>query len=507
MKKKVVFIIIPFLLISSLVIFLFRDVESPTEALERIPFTPHARAKTARLKLHPLSNPVVRETEMKRSVATWDEWVEQQTEIGLGVAVEYLRYLDTPEAIAKEREEIREALAQTAAAFKLRRPVPPSPEEMDNLTLGELLPSPPIIRSRRHEGPQTTEALMESFDANYVRITPQTADWDTHYPREEWIQMLLDKGVRFENRSDYDQYLDMRGFIIAAESRPDWWEKGFRGVPPTDNFEDYKNGWIERRVFQQETFKRVQAEDPDMVSLMWPSGRSDKYLVMKGNRLYVQLDPIALGGHMWGKLPTDEERWHLVVHGTLPKDREVIFLDDNYEVISQAEVRKAGEAYLEKNASPFPPGEQGQNFDMMPIEEDSEFSNDTFLGDIEGLEYNEFDADVARAAAKAAAQAEFENFTKVLRQLEEFTNMSDAEIEQMLLQHLPELPTDESIEKQLQMEFMPKHLSPERFEQALDTLHHHGFEEGFRRIKTENPTLAKELENYLRQSPRVPPEP
>ena len=101
MKKKVVFIGIPLLLSLGLFLFFFLRLESARTILEGIPLTPQTRAKAARLKLHPLSNEAARQATLKQPVATWDEWVEQQTEIGLGVAVEYLPYLNTPEAIVQ----------------------------------------------------------------------------------------------------------------------------------------------------------------------------------------------------------------------------------------------------------------------------------------------------------------------------------------------------------------------------------------------------------------------
>jgi len=359
MKRKILFAAVPILILFVLAILFFRGAESPTAVLKQIPPSSKARAEAARLKLHPLTTEQAREKYMKQPVKTWEEWAEKLTERGLGILVQWDPDLDTPEKIAKKRAEIREGWEPFVKYGKNQQEFPPQPgEEVAPWKLGDVLPFG-VIQSRRHEGPQTTEALMESFDSNYVRITPETSEWDVHYPRDEWVQMLLDKGVFFENRSDYDQYLDMRGYIIEAESHPEWWNSGRRGVERVDNFEDYKDAYIRRRVFQQETFKHVEQEDPDMVSLMWPSDRPDKYLLMKGDRLYVRLNPGSLSSEMWGKLPTRKETRALTIDGILPKNRQVIFINENYDVISEAEVHRSREEYIEKNAKSFPPNAEG----------------------------------------------------------------------------------------------------------------------------------------------------
>ena len=501
MKRKIFFIAVPFLILLAIGFLLFAGSNLPTTALKQLPFSSKARAEAARLKLHPLTTEQARAEYMKQTVKTWEKWADQLTENSLGILIECTPDLDTPEKIEKKRTEIREGWEPFIKRGKSMQNFPPQPGE--EFSFGKARDFLPMgnISYRRHEGLQTTEALMESFDANYVRITPETSEWDAHYPRDEWVQMLLDKGVHFEDRGDYDQYLDMRGYIIEAEAHPEWWNSGRRGVERVDNFEEYKDAYIRRRVFQQETFKRIRQEDPDMVSLMWPSDRPDKYLVMKGDRLYVRLNPASLRSDMWGKLPTREETRDLTVDGILPKNREVIFIDENYDVISEAEVHRSREEYIEKNAKPFPPDAKETYDEMLPSVDNFDFEDDEFYGENEGFESMEFDIGAARAEAARevmqkmaeAEKVDFEQFQDDLRQLEEFANMSDAEImveleRQFIHQFVPELPTDENISK------------------ALETLDHHGFEEGFRRIRRDTPAVADLLEKFFGLSSDLPSE-
>ena len=97
---------------------------------------------------------------------------------------------------------------------------------------------------QKYTGPQTVEALMEAFDARYssraVNAKWSTAsetsygekrhleftlvDMDAKYPREEWLQVLLNKGITIENFEAYNEYLNVRSDLILKEfhTKDDW---------------------------------------------------------------------------------------------------------------------------------------------------------------------------------------------------------------------------------------------------------------------------------------------
>lgn len=96
------------------------------------------------------------------------------------------------------------------------------------------------MQTERYTGPQTVEALMEAFDARYGsherttaaetlrgekrHIVFTLADMDTKYPRGEWLQMLLNRGMTIENFKTYSEYLDIRADLILEEfyTENDW---------------------------------------------------------------------------------------------------------------------------------------------------------------------------------------------------------------------------------------------------------------------------------------------
>ncbi|MXV76033.1 hypothetical protein F4Z99_17385, partial [Candidatus Poribacteria bacterium] len=96
----------------------------------------------------------------------------------------------------------------------------------------------------KYTGPQTVETLIEAFDARYSSRAVNTkwstasessygekrhieftlADMDAKYPREKWLQMLLNKGITIEDFETYNEYLNVRSDLILKEfhTKDDW---------------------------------------------------------------------------------------------------------------------------------------------------------------------------------------------------------------------------------------------------------------------------------------------
>ena len=93
------------------------------------------------------------------------------------------------------------------------------------------------VETDSYTGPQTVDALMKAFDKRYTsrassakwatgmetsfgekrRIEITLKSMDTKYPRQEWIQMLINKGFTIEKFKDYDRLLNLRVDLIMKE--------------------------------------------------------------------------------------------------------------------------------------------------------------------------------------------------------------------------------------------------------------------------------------------------
>ncbi len=121
------------------------------------------------------------------------------------------------------------------------------------------------------KGLQTVKALRDAYDKKYnerYATTSASFSWnrddgstifaykvplpmsevDTKYPRDEWLQMLLDKGISISNFEAYWAYLSNRDTLVALENQPDAWTSGFFGIPPTEDWETYKAAYLKQMI-------------------------------------------------------------------------------------------------------------------------------------------------------------------------------------------------------------------------------------------------------------------
>ena len=121
----------------------------------------------------------------------------------------------------------------------------------------------------KYTGSQNAQELMKALDTDYNRGHSKTevsvsrtvgnekvsyssnlteSEIDARYPRAEWLQMLLDRGITVENFGNYSRYLLKRHTLALLEDNPDLRELSILDIPPTDNWESYKTAYINKLV-------------------------------------------------------------------------------------------------------------------------------------------------------------------------------------------------------------------------------------------------------------------
>ena len=375
--------------------------------------------------------------------------------------------------------------------------------------------SPLPEETRDYLPPQTSEALMAKFDANYRSGWGGVYDLDAHYPRAEWLQRVLDKGGIIKDSGDYMYYLDMRGRLLRNQENPDEWRSGKYGIPITTDFDEYTEGFIQRKVWENRIIQKVSAENPNesLTTVYFPSNHPDKYLPVVGKMTFVRIAKNREGMRGSGAALTREQRRDLLEKGIEPEDIEIVYIDDDYNVLSepppilsmnQRERLRTLENLYSFNGVPLTP----ENFESvtrhpMPSK---------WLENYEKRQARETppeipDTDAIRTAARSAAAAERERFQQGLRELERLTTMSDAELEaeleRRLTPQLRELPTAENIENMHWSEVQSAQMTPARFEAALKILQQHGSEAGLQRLIKADPKAAAKVQRFLEHSPET----
>ncbi len=514
MKHRRIFVVVLVLISISVMVFLsyrnkFSDSDkrgtlSPTEAAER-------------LRLHPLASPEKITEAEQQHVSTWEEWIDAHAEIVVAQIV--LEWDELPTTVEQLREMNRYANREIAENFQaVQMPPPktaggPSSEEYAEKSVREKARE---LAEQYYQGPQTPEALMAEFGEKYLERYPESSEWDTQYPVKDWLQKLINKDVEFKEFKDYSYFLRLRRNLIRLKDDPDQWQSGNWGIPITNNFEIYEENYIDRKIWEDSMVKQVRVEYPNepMVSVFFPSHYPDKYLPTIGKTTFVRRKGDAMS--TWGTMLTEKQRDDLFRKGIEPEDIEIVYIDDEYNILSEKPKPYNREEWLKENSFiseidgiPLTP----ENYEKVVGEPTPDSWKEWYekkqTEEIQSpvkpspIDPNAARREAARAAAEAAqaaAKAEYEKFENRMRQIEEFSTMSDAEIEK-------------SLERQFRKQFLPEHpveqlelITPERLERALGTLFQHGFEKGIQRIRKDNKVLADMLENYFGAGHRPPPE-
>ena len=345
----------------------------------------------------------------------------------------------------------------------------------------------------KYNGPQTVDALMKAYDMR-DRKGQIDDSMEAKYPRGEWLGMLLDKGLRVDDYSDYSLYMNMRTQLVHLEHQPEAWASGDDGIPPTDDWETFKSAYIDRKVWEYQQIYEARQEDPRVWAGFFrgPDGRT--FLPGISGRVYVEQHDA--GAFFFGTPLTEEQRWDIISHGRHPEGYDIVYIDENGNILS--------------DESPVPPPAearpQHQDSPVAPQSPSSETSADAAHSGDDWIDSPQNDYESTEDNHQSPQEAQ-EQFERALAEFLEHAAMTDAEFEAALeKQNTPETAaensarvTEEDIEAGLDERF-----SPERIHQALQILSRYGPEEGLARLREVDPEMAEHTTRKLNRNGEKP---
>lgn len=138
---------------------------------------------------------------------------------------------------------------------------------------------------------QNVESLRDAYDTHYdkklesysrdvnhkkdgntilsYKIPLPIEEVDKKYPRDEWIQLLLDEGIRINSFSQYRAYLLQRDSLMQIEKNPKVWSSGLFNIDPTEDWETYRKAYmayIKERVLTRKSVITYQIQNDSDVS-------------------------------------------------------------------------------------------------------------------------------------------------------------------------------------------------------------------------------------------------
>ncbi len=135
---------------------------------------------------------------------------------------------------------------------------------------------------KKYTGPQNAQELMKALDADYNKGHAKTevslsrqgdgietesyssnltmSEIDARYPRAEWLQLLLERGIIIGNFYEYAFNLSQRHALAFLEDNPNLWQSGVLDIPPTDDWETYKAVYIAAYIDKLVEIERTKVE-------------------------------------------------------------------------------------------------------------------------------------------------------------------------------------------------------------------------------------------------------
>ena len=133
---------------------------------------------------------------------------------------------------------------------------------------------------KKYTGSQNAQELMKALDADYNKGHAKTevsvsskgtgieaesyssnltiSEIDARYPRGEWLQLLLERGIIIGNFYEYASNLSQRHALALLEDNPNLWQSGVLDIPPTDDWETYKAAYIDKLVEIERTKVEIE---------------------------------------------------------------------------------------------------------------------------------------------------------------------------------------------------------------------------------------------------------
>ena len=365
----------------------------------------------------------------------------------------------------------------------------------------------------KYTGPQTAKALFETFGE-----TAADSVIDKKYPQDEWLEMLLDKGIVIEGDEDYYGYMVARTALVELEKQPEMWTSDDFGLPPTTDWETFKAAYIERMIWEYEQVRAAKQIDPDVNGGLFTGTDMKIFLPAKSGRVYVKRVQ-ETGAMFFGESLDKAQEFDLLHKGIEPEGYEVIYIDENGEHLAKAPPPISQEVLIKRLTLPpdgwvppegwTPPSwmepalrAKGWTGTFFPKEDTTQqFSStaDVYSAPTAPLHIQDETAQMTHTHPEASDHlqpASDNNNTLKPAELEKLLIhiTPDAELEKQSMLDMPELPTEERIEAALY-----KHFQPQRLTRAIETLKHYGPEEGLRRLKELDPEIAEQIKNARRQ--------
>lgn len=190
---------------------------------------------------------------------------------------------------------------------------------------------------RRKYQPYTVQEMIEKWDDRYMDRPPevlaQRERYETHYPKEQWLQRLYENGYPFLNYGHYRMAFDTRARSVWYKEDFEDPEKktrrlqGFR-LPPDATWEELEDINMKFDIVSRLNDQRASDADPSFFA-----GVTNIYGVFMPFSqdqvtVYAQVSDNQYGYIFTGAMLSEEQKDDLSIYGVAPEGVRVIYTDE-----------------------------------------------------------------------------------------------------------------------------------------------------------------------------------
>lgn len=222
------------------------------------------------------------------------------------------------------------------------------------------------------DAPPKVLGVMKQFDAEYRAMYGfHSSALEMFYPADEWLELLLDKGIKIKDYDDYCDYLEDRWYLYHANNDSEMMArlKKRHGLGDDASWDQLVDADINENVRMKQLLD--QAMEGDSKIYGGEIGADGTFIPFRLKTVYVQKGSISAGSGVPEWVPHELSHRERGGEPTrdIPKDLEIIYLDTKGVEVTKHE-------YFSISGS-----EANIKHDVRPTLPDSEPSQDTTQGD------------------------------------------------------------------------------------------------------------------------------
>ena len=182
-------------------------------------------------------------------------------------------------------------------------------------------------------------AIMRRFDAKFrSRRGHRDRELEEVVPADEWIEKLLNMGVKIESYNDYTDYLADRYAIYRAIMYPEDLprKKAWHGLPASASLDEFIDAQIRHNVEFKKLIDQAMANDPQVYG--GEMGADGSFIPLRRKTVYVQTGTITSGTGVpqWVAHELRDRDLGLPPQREIPSDIDVIYLDKKGQPLEES---------------------------------------------------------------------------------------------------------------------------------------------------------------------------